>query len=160
MVGNGAQLLLTSSISNPAVSQPITVSSVAIRTTVTAESPITGTSGQLSWRFRAANNMTIYAGAFLGSTTATDNQWHAFQGVINNASSDDNIDGVSNTGTAGTNTISFSATVGLSIFQDIFGVFLTGQIEEVGYWNSAFTPTNSTAMCHNQFTYFGTSVSC
>ena len=37
---------------------------------------------------------------------------------------------------------------------------LTGDITEVGVWPLGFTSGQQTSMCHNQYSYWGTSVSC
>lgn len=36
----------------------------------------------------------------------------------------------------------------------------TGNLAEAGIWPIAFSTAQITAMCHNQFAYWGTSVSC
>lgn len=108
-----------------------------------------------------ANLFEMYAGAAL-SVSATDNAWHAAQGVFNDPSgSFVNIDG----------TDTSMNGIGTNVWQNQFnqqyighntgtGQELYGHATEIGIWPSAFSAANRTAMCHSQFLYWGTSTSC
>ena len=86
--------------------------------------------------------------------TANDLAWHAANGVFNGASSILNIDGTETTGTltgsTSTGNIVIVTTAGSGSYQS-----------EAGIWdNTAFSSGQRTNMCHNQYTYWGTSTSC
>lgn len=136
--------------------QPLTVSAVAIRTgTFTSQNDIlSGANGV--WFDSSANHV---GGWFSGSSTVTasDSAWHALQFVITGASSTINVDGTSNAASGmGTGDLSADYYLGAQSGSS----FLTGKITEVGVWPATFNSTQQTNMCHNQFTYWGTSTSC
>lgn len=91
------------------------------------------------------------------TASVSDNAWHALQGTINGASSFIYVDTTQTTGS-----IASLATLGtLDVMAESGGSHpLPGNITEVGIWSSAFTTTNATNLCHNQYSYWGTSVSC
>ena len=107
----------------------------------------------------AANTWGIYAdgtGAAVLTKSATDSSWHAAQAVCNGASSVLNIDGTDATGTTGNDSLAYHVSIGT----DAFGSIVGGYWVESGLWSSGFSSGNRTAMCHNQYTYWGTSTSC
>ena len=147
--------LISSSLVTQA--QPFTISAVARRT-----SNITGTtqvlwanssSGSLQFSYTTtANTVLMYAGSAVNAT-ATDNVWHAFQGVYGGSSSDINVDGTVNTVGAGS-----QAQVGQLSYigsYDNTSYGMDGNIQEFGEWAFAFTPTQSSNMSANQHAYWG-----
>lgn len=156
---SGSQFLSGSSISK---SQPITISTVAIRTgSFSAFSALvslhrTGDVTTLDF-FSSANNASIYSGSVL-SAAALDNAWHALQGIFNGGSSAVNVNNSVTSGAAGSGGTDGGIAFGAN--PTFLNDKLTGKITEGGYWPIAFSAGNQTAMCNNQFTYWGTSVSC
>ena len=107
----------------------------------------------------SANTMFTYVGGYT-TETASDNAWHNFQVVMNGGSSYITVDSTQNT--ASLSAPNLSAT-GLGMFQNsAFGDPLINgtQVNEVGFWGTAFTPTQQTNMCHNQYVYWSTGTSC
>jgi hypothetical protein len=89
---------------------------------------------------------------------ASQSAWHAMNAVTNGASSVSNVDGTETTG----NVLSangFSNTILELGRVDGWGN-LTGMETEGGFWPGSFSFGQRTSMCHNQFTYWGTSTSC
>ena len=154
--------LLVAAISGNAVAQTFTVSSVAKRTgSFTSQSTITGMSGgqvQVMF-FSTANQVAAYAGTLSAGVAATDSSWHALQMIFNNASSTINVDNATITGSLTTNTNGWGGGGTLPCMGKCNNA-LTGNTAEVGVWSGGFSAGNQTAMCHNQYTYWGTSVSC
>jgi hypothetical protein len=68
-----------------------------------------------------------------------------------------NINGTDNTATANFCTPQSQTTLFASTDD---AVFQTGSFEEGGEWPIAFSPTNRTALCHNQYLYWGLANSC
>lgn len=144
------------------VSQPLTMSAVAIRTGGTTSfsdilAQAAGSSVLITFT-NSANTAGLFGGSSVVPTkTAADNAWHALQGVFDTTAviSVDNAE-ASGSGSGGGST-STSMTIGAL---GIGSQSLIGNITEVGLWPSGFSAGNRTAMCHNQFTYWGTSVSC
>jgi hypothetical protein len=161
MYFNGADGLSTAG--TVALTQPISCSTVTDRTgTFTQVNSIFASQHAIYCTYRqAANTFELYAGAAAPTGTASDNVFHAIQGVINHpggvTSSVLNIDGTETTGDAGANTFTSNLWVGRD---DLSSSFLTWYISEVGIWPSAFSAGNRTAICHNQFVYWGTATSC
>lgn len=86
----------------------------------------------------------------IDATTATDNVWHAGQGVINGASSVFNLDGVETTGT-----ITGATTTSASIVLQS-GSSTTIEATEVGWQNNvANAGTPRTQLCQNEQAYYG-----
>lgn len=86
----------------------------------------------------------------------TDSAWHSIIAVFDAAvSSGSSItaDGVLSTGTLAAATVG----AGLMMGDDNTG-FLGGSIGEAGFWPTIAMP--AATMCHNQFVYWNTSVSC
>lgn len=97
------------------------------------------------WALVATGNFAV---------TATDASWHAGNAVTNGTSSVVNIDGSETTGSLTANTTAGAPVVGANS-----GTAMDWA--EAGAWdNVAFTGTQRTNLCHNQFTYWGTSTSC
>lgn len=122
---------------------------------VTLAQPVTGsvvyTRGATSGAFFSNNATTFYARSASGATvlnagtdtgsvgTAANGSFHAFQGILNGASSAVFIDGTATTGlSAGTNGIS---TAPIQIGSAGGSLFFDGYLCEVGLWGSAFTTT-------------------
>ena len=154
-VGASAQQLQTAAL-GAAKNQAYTASLVALRNgspgfysspwgtaPASNEVMVGGTDGADSWRMNGGSNI-------FDETTPTDNADHAFQAVFNGASSDFVVDGTSNTGDAGARTLSGTMLIGADKFNN-----WTGDVFEVGLWNSAFSAGNRTGMNTNQHTYWG-----
>jgi hypothetical protein len=148
--------ILYNTSSPVAQTQPWTISTVARRTSnFTAVQVIWANelSNSLQLRFDgAANTLMMYAGT-AQNATATDNVYHAIQGVFNGASSDINVDGTANVVNVGTQVQSSQPSTMGSYDVDSFG--LDGNILELGEWPIAFTPTQSSNMSANQHAYWG-----
>jgi hypothetical protein len=108
---------------------------------------------------------TANIGAYFGNTgeaSITNSAWHAVQIIVNGASN--SAVAVDATQTTGLNM--GTATTGANFWlgsQNSGGTNpLTGKLTEAGMWGpgTAFTGTQQTNMCHNQFTYWGTPTSC
>lgn len=158
MQDNGsATTLLQSSVAMAAQIEPMTFST-AYKVLSVSDGMIhisSSTLLQVRADLGAANKITIAAdgGTFL-TATAADNTWHAVQAVFNGASSDNNLDGTSNVGNAGTGTFTGAENAQMFSFNAGSNFFL-GHITELGLWGSAFSGANSTAMSANQHSYWG-----
>ncbi len=108
----------------------------------------------------AANNIYIFAGGSALGATAADLSWHAVQGVIaTGTTSVTNVDGTPTTSGASVGSASSATT--LNFGGDGAGSFMTGLLAEGGFWpGTGFTSGQQTSVCHNQFSYWGTSTSC
>lgn len=143
------------------VSQGYSVSAVSERTGTTSYNQIWhgGTSGNSSAQlgYNDTSNQ-----AFLGNAdivvSATDSAQHVFNGVLNGASSDFNVDGTRTTGTVTSGGTGASWT--LFDFQGTGATVLTGNISEIGVNSVAFSSGTETSVCNNQRTYYGISGSC
>lgn len=146
-----------------ALSQPYTYSTVAIRTaaftTIGVVLNIRSTTGANIYFHSTANTFATFAGSAEITQSATDNAWHAIQAVLNGASSVLSVDNSEATGSPGTQAGNTTFRIGVDIPTNPANHF-TGNFVEGGIWNSAFSAGNRTAMCHNQYTYWGTSTSC
>jgi hypothetical protein len=145
----------------PSVSQPLTMSAVAERTGNTSNangiiSTYTGSQPTLYFQ-STTNTIVIYASNSWVTATANDNAWHAIQGVFNAGTSVLSIDGISMTGSMVGTATSTSLNIGNNPSQN---VGLTGNIGEAGLWPSGFSTQQQSNMCHNQYTYWGTSTAC
>ena len=94
--------------------------------------------------------------------TALDNQLHQLLGLIGSPSVGSGIACADNT--CGTSSVmgSDSSNVVMAIGKSNSNNYLTGPVAEVGLWLSSTYPTTlqQTSICHNQFSYWATSVSC
>ena len=151
MTGNGSSTQISNLGAAPSLSQPITISSVANNTGgAGSEAAITGIAGGgITQRFRFDSDVGVYAGAFLTAAAATGT-WFSVTCVVNSASSDDVINGTSNTGDAGAN----AGASNIYLFDDSFGAPLAGKVTEAGWWPSGFSAGNKTAMSANQRAYW------
>jgi hypothetical protein len=103
----------------------------------------------------AANQISLYNGSISLSSVA-DSAWHAMQGVYG-ATNYLYADG---TGTSvGGSTKNNDAGIAWGAFY-LGTTKLTGYSTEAGIWTAGFTTAQIGTMCHNQYTYWGTSTSC
>lgn len=175
--GNQPQLLLTggsngrpglsflgtaylANVTFTAIAQPSTFSAVATRTgTFTTASVIgstnnaSGTAPRLVFQ-NATNTVRLSANTSTFTASASDSAYHAIQGVLNNASSILYIDGASTSGSVG-GTAGGDGVLGIGNAFNGTGTSLTGIIEELGIWQSAFSAGNQLAMNDNQHSYYG-----
>jgi hypothetical protein len=157
---------ITGSYSTGAVAQPNSMSAVAARTSnfTTQQNIVISWSGSLSPAEQLAYNGTsnqalIYAGSNV-TATASNTTLHSFQANFSNTTSAIYVDGVSTSGTAGTQTSGVSAAIG-SNNNTAAQQYMDGHIMEAGIWTGVgFSSTQATNLCHNQFTYYGTATSC
>jgi hypothetical protein len=157
MVFANAQALVTATAPN--VAQPLTFSSVSIRTSGTIDVGMMAgdTGNDAEMIYRGSNVAGVFAGGSVATQSQTDNSWHSFHGVFNGASSLLNVDGSSgSTASAGTNGLpdAHQLRIGRDSFQPS-GSWLTGRINEAGVWPSALSGTNMTDLYNNQKTYWG-----
>jgi hypothetical protein len=158
MVFANAQFLVTSVA--PVIVQPLTMSSVAIRTSGTTDVGMMASDNgnEPEMILQAATVATVFAGAVV-SSSQTNNAWHSFHGVFNSASTASlvNVDGVSGSpGNAGSG--NFTAAHQLRIGRDSFaasGSWWVGNINEAGIWASALSGANMTSLSSNQHSYWG-----
>jgi hypothetical protein len=111
-----------------------------------------------SWQPFIASNAFVRAGPpdntvnlFNGinvNLPATDNVWHAIQGVFNGASGIACVDGANTTQ-------NFGAAGLLNDVFSFFGAGFIGQTTEGGVWFSALTTTQTTALNSNQHAFWG-----
>jgi len=141
------------SINSIVGNQPATITAVANSDALSSQGSLflgASTSHQLGSHASAVNQAFIYAGSSV-STAASDNTWHAIQGVINGASSDINVDGSSNVVNAGAGTFNGTVAIGgVGVGQPY-----AGGLVEIGYYQTAFSGGQSSAMSANQHTYWG-----
>lgn len=152
----------------PAGGQPQTYSIVyetaAVANSVMVSEYYTGNQPNLT-RPATANVVDMYAGAHV-TAAATDAAWHAVQAVYNGASSILNVDGTGATvnpgaGQAGQGCVELGTNLGgAGQCNTASGVYFQGSMAEFGKWPSGFSTANNTAVCHNQYQYWGTSTSC
>jgi hypothetical protein len=103
----------------------------------------------------SANDWALFTSGGTFLVTATDSAWHNGQFVLNGASTVVNIDGTETTG-------SYTGLTTATIYSAFVGAANTvPYATEAGFWdNLAFSPTQRTNLCHNEYTYWGTSTSC
>lgn len=153
----GGPAFYFSSPSITATADGYTVSAVAIRTgSFTAQNDLFAR-GTATF-FDTANTISVYSGN-QASATATDNVWHAFQIVGNNTSSAFGVDATQTTGLDFGSLGQFD-TLFLAADNSAGTSPLNGKLTEIGMWPIAFSGTQMTNVCHNQFTYWGTPTSC
>lgn len=106
----------------------------------------------------ATNTAYISCGTVV-TKAANDNAWHAVQSVCNTTSSAMNIDGTDFTSLSGGSNNPGTGT--MAVANDASSHPFNGDIAETGVWKAtAFNATQRGNLCHNQFTYWGTSTSC
>jgi len=157
-VGASAQSL-TATIST--INQPFSISTVEIRTSTTTENDVIGNNANTTFGFGGANLVLAWGGnggAGITTAAATDNAWHAVSAVYNGASMklvpDNNT-----TSNASGGSSAFTTPLNIGVYSGSTNPF-TGELGEIGVWPSGFSAGNITSICHNQFTYWATSVSC
>jgi hypothetical protein len=147
----GAGVVYTTSIS-----QPFTVSTVAIRTASTTSingiCTFQGPSGARQMAFDTTTRIYIFPGSSnVNSGTVTNSAYHAVQGVFT-TNSLVYIDGTGGTpASGGTSTTTAPPFIG----SDSFGDNLDGQVTECGLWPIAFSSGQASSMRSNQHTYWG-----
>lgn len=140
--------------------QPMTFSGVAERFgNTTTENDLyfafSGGGNATSIFYLGVNTFKEFAGSSSAGVTASDNAWHSLQGTFNGTSSQLSIDGTAttvnpSTGGSQTPSVLFNKANNQSLY-----------MPEAGIWNSlAFSGTQLTNMCHNEFTYYATATSC
>jgi hypothetical protein len=151
---NGTANSLATQTAVTSISQPVTFSGIANSTNTGAQQALVTTNGggsaQVGYRNSANNQVFSYAGSVLAAT-ASDGSFHALQAVFNGGSSDINVDGTQNTGTAGTNVATGSGYLGSAGATQ----FLNGKVTEAGTWPIGFSSTQSSNMSSNQHSYWG-----
>lgn len=159
-----AATYLVTATTKAVVNQPYTVSSVSRRTgSFTSQQGVgfSVTTNDAIFGFTSSTN-TVFM-AIVGQTSltasASDSAAHAFQMVYNSASSDINVDNTRTTGTVAVAT-AFGPRAYTLMSGSSASNHFTGDFFEVGIWGSAFSSTQETNMCHNQFIYWGTATSC
>lgn len=134
-------------------SQPYTVSPVAIRIANFTNGQLFMVSEGAFTQFgytNSTNTLLLYAGTSLNAA-ASDNAWHAFQGVFNGGSSVINVDGSQTAGAAGSGSLSSTYDLlGYSGGSNFIGNWL-----EDGLWSSARSTGVQNSMSSNQHTYWG-----
>lgn len=109
-----------------------------------------GSSGPLIGYTSAPNTPQIYGGTGLNGT-ATDGTMHSIQGLMNGGSSKIAVDGSSSTGSAGTDAMSTTFTLGLNTGA---GTSFAGKFCE-GYWFAGDISANFAAISANQHPFWG-----
>lgn len=130
------------------VAQPLNFSAVIEVTTGGTTGGIIGgaAGGNALLQSGASANTVGVSGGVILSASATDNAWHAVQGLANGASGAINADGSDTTGN--TSTTGISAT-NIRLCRATGGQ-LTGFIAEAGFWNSATSSANRNSINANQ----------
>lgn len=145
----------------PVVGQPITFAYVAERTgafTSTDTVYIENAGVFTQARFEgSANTIGVLSQNGTVDAAAADNTYHSLIGIVNSSSSAMVVDNVSTAGTITSGGLAGNA----AWLGGVNGAaFLTGTIAEFGIWPSAFTPTQQTAVCHNQSAAYSLGLSC
>lgn len=139
------------------VSSPLTYLAVTERTGNTSafQAAITTPGNPILGFINSANTVLWSVG---GNVTATgnDNASHALMGTYDNTTAIIFADGVETTG-GSPGAASGVLYLGSRNSSDLF---LTGNITEAAAYASVISPTNAVLICHNEFLYWGTSVSC
>jgi hypothetical protein len=146
----------------PALSQPFTTSTVAIRTGALAAQNDLFDVGQGSF-FAAQVGGVGKVGGFWGASgvaSETDSAWHAIQIVTSGASSAVAVDATQTTGLNMGTTANPSPTLWLGTQASGGTNPFTGKLTEIAIWPSAFTGAQQTSICANQHAYWGTPTSC
>lgn len=147
----GSQYLATSVVVIP---QPMTFSHVAQRTANFSSAGVLIGHTAFGTFFDTANLVSIYAGTTAVSKSATDNQLHAIQAVLDSTSSIVNVDGTDGTvGNAGMTSIAFAIGLGA---QDAGVSPVTGYIPESALWPIAASAGQRNSIRANQSSFWGT----
>lgn len=147
------------SVTFTSIAQPVSHSIVANRTanTTTQINMLNGGNGPV-WK-NVANTVGQFYGSFPGAT-ASDTAWHAMVFVANGGSAFIDVDGTQTAGASGAGTFPNSAAYGMFSQTSTCSATATAQEAEAGFYPLALTNTQANNLCHNQFTYWGTSTSC
>ena len=173
LVFAGSQVLASPTTFGTISTAATTVSAVANRTgAFTSAGNIFsygGSSSSLNFNYRqVANTMQMYAGS-VGQIVGniTDSNFHAFQAVYANTSSDLMCGGGAGTNCSTTGTsnailpgnvgggTSFILCIGQGFSVTCTGNPLTGDVSEILLYGSIFTGTQQTNMNANQYTFWG-----
>lgn len=136
-------------------SQPVSYTYVAERTgDFTTRQDVLFSGHHLG--FDSSTNTIFAAAGTLQNTTGSDSAWHAVQTIINSSSSTLQVD-ATRTGSVnmGTDPLGSAFTPCDNFVCTTLRTVETGLIQ-----GTAISTTNQNAVCHNQFTYWGTSTSC
>ena len=151
----GSQYLSSGTVTS--IPQPVTASTVAIRTSAFTSLGLTlsGASNTSVGFNSSANSFLIFAGSVL-SATVSDSAWHAIQAVINGngTASDISADGSITTGAAGLQSFGTSFVVG-ALFNGSVDQ-MNGLMAEDGFWKIAASSTVQGNLHTNQSAYYGT----
>ncbi len=158
-LGSSSQCYLASSTITATSSTAIFV---GIRTgAFTTQATVLGDdSDHIEFGYLNATNKVYLSGPVTAANiTASDSAWHAVQGVSVSASgSSITVDG-STTGSLNTGTAAYTGRPVLGAYGSAGpacgGQYLTGSFVEGGYWASAFSAGDLTAMDSNMRTYWG-----
>jgi hypothetical protein len=106
----------------------------------------------------SANQIQLYMGGNTINPTVSDSAFHAVQAIVPaSGNATVNVDNTSTTGTTGGGGWEMGGIVGSRNGTNP----LTAEITELGVaLSTTFTSGNMTSLCHNQYEYWGTSVSC
>lgn len=163
-VPGSGQGMVTSTL--PSVAVPYTYSVVAERTANFTSFQVVldtflnaGSTGASLLFSNSANTVrfSIDLGAAITQGSVTDNAWHALIGINNSGAGTVGADNNNTTGSITSDSTANQAYLGQ---RNDGGEAFTGNLAEAGIWPIAFSAAQITAMCHNQFAYWGTSVSC
>lgn len=153
---NSAGLVSANAITT--LAQPFSFSVVGYFTTTGSTNGLLGSASTNLGVQAASSASTIQVFSGSGVTGSFSlSAWHNVQAVVQSTQSL-NIDNTITTGSGGANTL----TGKIIEFAGITGRSLgtVGQEFEGGVWSGAFTTGQQTSLCHNQYTYWGTSTSC
>lgn len=151
------QQLSRATLASATVNQPLTISAV-----------LQGTFGAIFGQFNGnlvvaitTNVLELNGGSGVFQTTAmTTASSHAVGVVVNGASSSFFVDSVSAAIGANVGTATINSTLITRIGQNSDGTLnYNGKLPEIIAWSGDKT-LSMTALCHNQFVYWGTSTSC
>lgn len=151
----GLTLASTTTVSD---AQPWTIIGVSLRLSSSGSSGwILGRNAQAVGGFTGgtANQAAMYAGTNL-TATANDNVLHALAYIGDGSSSAVVVDDTATSGSSGTN----SLTNPYNVMSAGGSNELRGYVMETGFWGVAFSSTQYGNMCHNQYAYWATGVSC
>jgi hypothetical protein len=159
---NGATPQAAAAANGIALNQPISMSVVARRTTGTSLGLILGAgNAPNNLAFDASTNVGMFSSATVdfSAGSAAENAFHNIMGVFNGASSIGQLNATI-TNPVASNPGATNWTVGLSFLSLPNASFSPTMDFVEGIIWSGDLHTSFTALCHNQFTYWGTSVSC
>ncbi len=166
--GSGSRLLISSAFTAIATPQSLSAvynmsSTAGSFSEVIASQSNAGVGSAIQKDSSTANSICVSNnGTSTCNTSVPDGSWHAVQGIVGTGSSGIlSVDGSSSSGSVGTT----STQTTVVLFASTSSTHLmTGNIAEAGIWPSAFSSTvygsGAGSLCHNQYSYWATSVSC